>query len=95
MRLGKMLVKIRNGLFDVFLPDSAFSRLRRCVVGVLFAKVNKEKENSGARVGDGVAFIGSDTTVDLKQSVYTAPENAIKVKVLIKPISKKHTVNNN
>ena len=44
--------------------------------------------------GDGVAFIGSDTTVDLKQSVYTAPENAIKVKVLIKPISKKHTVNN-
>lgn len=44
--------------------------------------------------GDGISFIGSDTTVDLKQSIYTAPENATKVKVLVKPISKKRTVNN-
>lgn len=44
--------------------------------------------------GDGPWFIGSDTTVDLKQSTYNAPENAKKVKVFVKPISKKHTVNN-
>lgn len=44
--------------------------------------------------GDGVWFIGSDTTVDKKQSTYTAPDNALKVKLQVKPISKKHTVNN-
>lgn len=44
--------------------------------------------------GDGVAFIGSDSTVTLKQSTYTAPENATKVDVYIKPISKTKTVNN-
>ena len=44
--------------------------------------------------GDGVAFIGSDTTVTLKQSTYTAPAHATKVDVYIKPISKTKTVSN-
>lgn len=43
--------------------------------------------------GDGVGFIGSETTVDAKQSVYTAPENAISVAFYVKPIAKKRKVN--
>lgn len=43
--------------------------------------------------GDGVWFVGSDGTETVKQSVYSAPSNAYKVKVKIKPISKKKTVN--
>lgn len=38
-------------------------------------------------------FIGNDTTTTEKQSTYSAPENAKRVKVLVKPISQKHTVN--
>ena len=44
--------------------------------------------------GDGVWFIGSDSTTTDKQSIYNAPSNAKKVKFKVKPISKKHTVNN-
>lgn len=44
--------------------------------------------------GDGVWFIGSNTTVEDNQSVYSAPENAERVKFKVKPISKTHTVNN-
>lgn len=43
--------------------------------------------------GDKVWFIGSDTKVEDNQSLYTAPENALKVKVKVKPISKTHKVN--
>lgn len=43
--------------------------------------------------GDGVAFIGQETTVTAKQSMYTAPENAISVAFYAKPISKTRTVN--
>lgn len=49
--------------------------------------------------GDGLWFIGSDTTVSHdegdgdKQSTYSIPSNAKKVKVTVKPVSKKHTVN--
>lgn len=43
--------------------------------------------------GDGVGFIGNETTVDAKQSLYTAPENAISVSFYVKPISKTRTVN--
>lgn len=43
--------------------------------------------------GDGVAFIGEETTVTAKQSLYTAPENAISVAFYVKPISKTHEVN--
>lgn len=43
--------------------------------------------------GDGVWFIGNDGTATAKQSLYSAPSNATKVKVKIKPISKTHTVN--
>lgn len=43
--------------------------------------------------GDGVAFLGSESEVDVKQSTYNAPENATKVYVYIKPIAKKHKVN--
>lgn len=43
--------------------------------------------------GDGVWFVGNDLTTEDKQSVYSAPDNAKRAKVLIKPISKKKTVN--
>lgn len=43
--------------------------------------------------GDNVWFIGSDSTVTDNQSTYTAPSNAISVKVKVKPISKTYTVN--
>ena len=44
--------------------------------------------------GDSVWFIGSDSTTTDNQSVYSAPENAKRVKFKVKPISKKRTVNN-
>lgn len=44
--------------------------------------------------GDGVWFVGSDSTTEYKQSTYSAPTNAKKVKFKVKPISKKKTVNN-
>jgi LysM repeat protein len=40
--------------------------------------------------GDSVWFIGSDSTEKDKQSVYNAPSNAKRVRVKIKPISKKY-----
>lgn len=43
--------------------------------------------------GDGIGFIGQETTVDSKQSLYTAPENAASVAFYVKPISKTRTVN--
>ncbi len=43
--------------------------------------------------GDGVGFIGQETTVDSKQSLYTAPENASSVAFYVKPISKTRTIN--
>lgn len=43
--------------------------------------------------GDGVWFVGSDNTEKHKQSTYTAPSNAKRVKFKVKPISKKKTVN--
>lgn len=42
--------------------------------------------------GDGVRFVGSDSTVTVKQSVYNAPANANKVIFKVKPISKTHQV---
>lgn len=44
--------------------------------------------------GDSVWFIGSDSTTKDTQSLYTAPENADKIKVKIKPVSETRTVNN-
>ena len=43
--------------------------------------------------GDGVWFIGNDSTESSKQSLYTAPSNANRVKFKVKPVSKKRTVN--
>lgn len=45
--------------------------------------------------GDGVAFIGNNSTTTDMQSTYTAPSNATLVKFLVKPISKTRTVNDN
>lgn len=44
--------------------------------------------------GDGVGFVGSDSTVDIKQSTYSPPANAKKVSFFVKPISKTYTKNN-
>lgn len=43
--------------------------------------------------GDGIWFIGNDSTTTTKQSLYTAPGNAKRVRFLVKPVSQKHTVN--
>lgn len=43
--------------------------------------------------GDGIWFIGSESTTEQKQSTYSYPANANKVKFKVKPISKKRTVN--
>ena len=38
--------------------------------------------------GNGVWFVGSDSETKEKQSLYTAPQNAKRVKFQVKPISK-------
>lgn len=43
--------------------------------------------------GDGVWFIGDDSTTTDKQSLYSAPTNALKVKFKVKPVSKTRKVN--
>lgn len=43
--------------------------------------------------GDGVWFVGSDSTETYKQSTYSAPSNATRVKFKVKPISLTRTVN--
>lgn len=40
--------------------------------------------------GDGVWFVGSEDTTEHKQSTYSAPSNAEKVKVTVKPIATKN-----
>lgn len=43
--------------------------------------------------GDGVWFVGTDSTVTVKQSTYSAPSNAKRVKFKVKPVSKTRTIN--
>lgn len=43
--------------------------------------------------GNGLWFIGNQTTVTAKQSVWTAPSNAKKVSFIVKPVAKTHKVN--
>lgn len=43
--------------------------------------------------GTGVWYVGNDSTTKYKQSVYTAPESAKKVKFKVKPIAKKKKEN--
>lgn len=42
--------------------------------------------------GDGVWFIGTDSTVTAKQSVYDAPQNAEVIRFRVKPVAKKRKV---
>lgn len=42
--------------------------------------------------GDGVWFIGEETTTTQKQATYEAPANAIQIKFTVLPVSKKRTV---
>ena len=44
--------------------------------------------------GDGIWFIGSDSETEDKQSLYDIPDKAIKVKFIVKPISKTYTSKN-
>ena len=44
--------------------------------------------------GDGVGFIGSESTTENKQSVYTAPENATHVAFYVQPVCKADTDSN-
>lgn len=43
--------------------------------------------------GDGIWFVGSDSTTEYKQSTYSMPSNAKRIKFIVKPVSTKHTVN--
>ena len=43
--------------------------------------------------GDGVWFVGTQSTVTVKQSLYSIPQNAKKVRFRVMPVSKTHTVN--
>ncbi len=43
--------------------------------------------------GNGLWFTGNDSTTTEKQSVYSAPQNAIRVRCKVKPISQKRKVN--
>ena len=43
--------------------------------------------------GDKVWFVGNDSTSEYRQSTYTPPSNAKRVRLRVKAISKKHTVN--
>lgn len=43
--------------------------------------------------GDGIWFIGTNSTTEDKQCTYSIPSNALRVKFKVKPISKTHTVN--
>ena len=69
--------------------------------GVLFATwawskdhTDKYKAEWSYSTGDGVWFIGSDSDTEYKQSTYTIPGSAKKVRFRVKPISKKYTSNN-
>ena len=44
--------------------------------------------------GNGVWFVGDDSTTTNKQSTYNAPSNAVRTKFRVRPISKKRKVNN-
>lgn len=44
--------------------------------------------------GNGVWFSGGESTTKEKNATYSPPENALKFKVSVKPVSKKHTENN-
>ena len=44
--------------------------------------------------GNGVWFVGSKSTTEDKQSTYSIPSNAKKVRFRVKPVSKKYTSNN-
>lgn len=44
--------------------------------------------------GDGVWFLGTDTATEVKQSLYSAPDNAVRVRLVVKPISETYTQNN-
>ena len=44
--------------------------------------------------GVNVWFVGNDSTTTEKQSVYSAPANAERVKFIVRPISKKRKINN-
>lgn len=43
--------------------------------------------------GDGVWFVGSKSTTEDKQSTYSIPNNAKRVKFRVKPVSEKYTAN--
>lgn len=45
--------------------------------------------------GNGIWFIGNDTTTEQQQSIYTAPSNAIRVQFKVQPISKTKSINGN
>lgn len=69
--------------------------------GVVFATWSWDKSNTenykvqwAYHTGDDVWFIGSDSTTEHKQSTYSIPSNATKVRFRVKPISKTYTSNN-
>lgn len=69
--------------------------------GVIFATWSWSKSNTENYevewtydTGDGIWFIGNKSTTEDKQSTYSIPSNAKKVRFRVKPISKTYTSNN-
>ena len=67
----------------------------------MFAVWDWDKENTKEYeikwyydTGNNVWFIGDDTTFEHRQSVYSAPSNALRVRFVVRPVSETRTVNN-
>lgn len=81
-------------------PEIEYFSLQAGTDTTVFAVWTWDKENTEKYevkwyydTGNSVWFEGNSSDVEIKQSVYSAPSNAKKVKFKVKPISEKHKVN--
>lgn len=81
-------------------PKIEYFSLQAGTDTTVFAAWSWDKENTENYevswyydTGDKIWFEGNSSTVDIKQSIYSAPSNAKRVKFKVKPLSKKHEVN--
>lgn len=57
------------------------------------SNVDKYETKWHYATGDGIWFVGNTSDTTEKQSLYTAPSNAYKVRFVVKPVAKKRKVN--
>lgn len=82
-------------------PKIAHFGLQSNSDNTLFATWNWDKANTKEykvewkyHTGDGVWFIGNESTVTAKQSTYSMPSNATRVRFRVRPIAQTKTTNN-